>query len=182
MDVNIHRDLEKVIKEENISQDAFKELVGQIFDDCSSLILQPFNKRGFSGAVLSIAQGIRTTGLKTFVCILKVSQKCDIKREFEHYTKYVKGCLDHSWVPAIYGDEPKYQDDLGAIAYSKVGGGKENPIQFGELYVDAEIPHINCVLETLFNGLMYPWIELRQFSKNPLSASKIPINLCIFVT
>ena len=169
MQVSIQEEFEKVIHKENLPSDILTKLVEQIFSDCSSLYLQPFSKRGFSGAILSVAQGNRTTGLKTIVCVLKISLKRDIEREFENYKNYVKGCLDHSWVPSIYGDNPKYEGNWGAIAFSKVGGGTENPLQFGELYADAEIPQLNSILDTLFNGMMHPWIELRRFSENPVT-------------
>ncbi|MDO9574955.1 MAG: hypothetical protein Q7J55_00320 [bacterium] len=169
MKVNIHKDLKKIITEEKLAEKTLISLVQQIFSDCTSLNLHSFSKHGFSGAILSVAQGIRTIGNKTIVCIMKISHKNDIKREFKNYTKYVKGCLDHSYVPAIYGDAPKYKGGWGAIAYSKVGGGGKDPLQFGELYADAEIPQLTGILDMLFNGLMHPWIEPRQFHQGELS-------------
>lgn len=169
MKVDIHKDLKEVIAEENLTEQILTRLVEQIFTDCSSLHLQPFGKRGFSGAILSVAQGTRITGHKTIVCILKISLKDDIKQEFENYEKYVKGCLDPSCVPDIYGDDSKYEGDWGAIAYSKVGGAREDPLRFGELYADAEIPELTGILDMLFNGLMHPWIEPRKLSQDELS-------------
>ncbi len=169
MQVTIQKDLEEVIREEKLPRETLTRLAGKIFSNCSSLHLQPFGKRGFSGAILSLAQGNRTTGLKTIVCILKISHKDDIEREFKNYNYYVNGCLDHSCVPHIYGDRPEYEGDWGAIGFSKVGGGRENPLQFGELYADAEIPQLTGILNTLFNRLMHPWIEPRQFPKDEVS-------------
>ena len=164
MKVDIHKDLKKVIAEENLTEQTLTGLVKQIFTDCSFLHLQPFGKRGFSGAILSVAQGNRILGHKTIVCILKISLKEDIKREFKNYKKYVEGCLDHSCVPVIYGNDSKYEGDWGAIAYSKVGGARKDPLQFGELYANVEIPHLTIILDMLFNGLMHPWIEPRKLS------------------
>lgn len=169
MKVDIHKDLKKVIAEENLTEQTLTGLVKQIFTDCSFLHLQPFGKRGFSGAILSVAQGTRITGHKTIVCILKVSLKGDIEREFKNYEEYVKGCLDPSCVPDIYGNDSKYEGDWGAIAYSKVGGAREDPLQFGELYADAVIPLLTGILDMLFNGLMHPWIEPRKLSQEDLS-------------
>jgi len=111
MIVDIHKDLKKVIAEENLTEQTLTRLVEQIFTDCSFLNLQPFGKRGFSGAILSVAQGTKITGHKTIVCILRISLKEAIKREFENYKNYVEGCLDHSCVPVIYGNNSKYEGD-----------------------------------------------------------------------
>lgn len=168
MRVNIQRDLYGAIEEENLPEETLKGLVENIFSNCSSLDLQLFSKRGFSGAILLIVQGIRITGQKINKCILKISNKSDIEREFKNYVVHVDGCLDHTRVPAVYQNKPKYYKNWGAIAFSKIGGGERSPIQFKELYASSEIPMLCGTLNALFNGLMQPWTEPRILKESLL--------------
>jgi len=168
MEMNIHEDLYRAIEKENLTEEALKGLVEKIFSNCSSLDLQPFSKRGFSGAILLIVQGVKITGSRIKTCILKISNESDIEGEFANYKDHVEGCLDYTRVPAVYQHRPQYFKNWGGIAFSKIGSGERSPIQFKEFYASSGIPALCGTLNALFNELMQPWAEPRILRGSPL--------------
>ena len=95
MKLTIANALNAIINEINLPKYTLKKLAKEIFNDCSSLEVQHFDERGFSGSIQFSAQGTKKTGSKTITCIMKISQKGDIEREFGNYKEFVKDCLDH---------------------------------------------------------------------------------------